>query len=155
MAKMFLMTGLSGVGKTTYALSFSKSKNYLYLGIDDFYRAFNNGTHDNEFEVWMAFFNAIHCAEQQRKDCVIDTNSPTIVDRTQFLNWFPSFQHHLIYIYGTDELRIANNKHRDRIIPDDEMERMKKVYQIPYIYEDNRWKSLLILNNINNKFYVV
>ena len=37
MAKMYLMSGLSGSGKTTYARKFAADNDLLYLNVDDFY----------------------------------------------------------------------------------------------------------------------
>ena len=41
MAKMYLMCGCSGCGKTTFSKEFAKKHNILYLGVDDFYREVN------------------------------------------------------------------------------------------------------------------
>lgn len=50
---------------------------------DDFYAMFldSSDAHEHEFEVWIAFFQAIHMAMKDGVDVVIDTNAPTKVDR--------------------------------------------------------------------------
>ena len=152
MAKMYLMCGCSGAGKTTFAKAFAKKHNLQYLGIDDFYALINGDEciHTNTFEVWIEFYKAIHEAEMNNIDCIIDTNAITEVHRTQFLEWFPTFEHHLIYIDTSPELRYKNNKSRRRQVPDDVMYKMKIRLQVPRITE--RFKTITIIRNIENKF---
>lgn len=154
MAKMYLMSGLSGSGKTTYARKFAADNNLLYLNIDDFYAVWNGSptVHEHEFDVWIAFYQAIHCAERARRDCIIDTNALTVVDRIQFLNWFPAFEHHLIWVEAPLALCIENNLRRERQVPLEEMEKMYYYMEYPTANEDarRRWKSITYLVNKDN-----
>lgn len=152
MAKMYLMCGCSGAGKTTYSKQFAKEHNLLYLGIDDFYAKVNGDEclHTNTFEVWIEFYKAIHEAEVNGIDCIIDTNAITKTHRAQFVEWFPTFEHHLIYISADETLRKKNNKQRRRQVPDDVMERMTVQLEAPYISED--FKTIAYIFNINNNF---
>jgi len=126
--KMYIMSGMSGSGKTTFAKRFAEENGLLYLNPDVFYAAFNGSetVHEHEFEVWIALFQAIHAAEVSGRDVIVDTNAPTLVDRVQFTNWFPSYEAHLISIIAPYELCCRNNAGRTRRIPDDQMERMWK-----------------------------
>ena len=137
MGKMFLMCGLSGAGKTTFAKKFAEDNGYKYLGIDDFYIR-NYGDYDDpddSFYVWIDFFKAIHKAELANEDVVIDTNAPTLVKRLQFIDWFPTFdEHNLIYIQADRDLRRRNNASRKRVVPDDEMERMEQEFKSPVAF---------------------
>lgn len=152
MAKMYLMCGCSGAGKTTYSKKFAREHNLLYLGIDDFYAKVNGDEclHTNTFEVWIEFYKAIHEAEVNELDCIIDTNAITKTHRAQFVEWFPTFEHHLIYIGANETLRKKNNKQRRRQVPDDVMERMTAQLETPYISED--FKTITYIFNINNNF---
>ena len=165
MGKMFLMCGLSGAGKTTFAKEFAKENGYLYLGIDDFYACYAAANHicspwDNphgSFDVWIKFFYAIHDAEFTGRDVVIDTNAPTYVKRKQFIDWFPTFdEHNLIYIHATPELCRANNASRNRVVPSDEMDRMVKEFQPPVdfldvaIPSDLCWDNIRVFKNKDN-----
>ena len=163
MAKMYLMCGLSGVGKTTFAKEIiCANKNMLYLGVDDFYAKVNGDEciHENQFEVWIEFYKAIHEAEVNGIDCVVDTNAITLCHRTQFLDWFPTFEHHLVFLEASEELRFANNQKRRRVIPNNVMHKMWMNSELPerftdgecwYDTEDDRWKSILHVKNINNE----
>ena len=161
MAKMYLMCGLSGVGKTTYAKKFAAENNLLYLGVDEFYAKVNGDEciHENSFEVWIEYYKAIHEAEINNIDCVIDTNAITHCHREQFLEWFPSFEHHLIFIAASEKLRYENNAKRKRRIPDEAMQNMYAKADLPeYDFlnekdsEDPKWKSIVYVLNDENNF---
>jgi predicted kinase len=151
---MYMMCGLSGCGKTSYAKEFSKDNNLFYLGIDEFYEWYNGDEciRDNTFEVWIEFYQAIHRAEQNGVDIIIDIDAPTFVDRTQMLDWFPGFdEYHLICKTAPERLRRANNSSRTRRVPEDEMDRMLERFEYPRSeFEDARWNTILVINNNDN-----
>lgn len=158
MSKLYLMSGSSGSGKTTFAKSFAKEHDLLYLCPDDFYGLIHGDEriHKDEFDVWMTIWRAIHLAEVNRRDCIVDTNSPTHVDRDQFLNWFDSFdEHHLIFVSATPELCMKNNAARRRVIPEAEMKRILSKVEPPTLNEDSRWDSITICRNDDNSGFSV
>ena len=150
--KLYLMSGISGSGKTTFAKRFAEENGLYYLCPDDFYRMFNGDDriHKNEFEIWMALFRALHMAEQQGIDTIFDTNNPTHVSRLQILDWFPDFDPHLIYIEAEPELCMANNRSRRRVIPPDEMERIISSFEAPSMSERLRYSSVTVIRNEHN-----
>ena len=155
MAKMVLMCGCSGSGKTTFAKKYAEENNLLYLGIDEFYAKVNGDEclHINTFEVWIEYFKAIHEAEVNNIDCIVDTNAITKVHRSQFTEWFSTFEHHLIYIDAAPTLRKRNNLSRRRQIPESEMDTMTRLFEVPIpAYEDPIWKSITYIKNNNNNF---
>ena len=154
MAKLFLMCGCSGCGKSTFAKEFAKRKNILYFGIDEFYEKYNGDEcrHVNTFDVWITFYQAIHDAEMKGLDIIVDTNALTKSSRDQFLDWFPTFEHHLIFMDCLDELRDKNNQARRRVVPKEKMEEMRRKLEVPYQWkEDYRWKSIAFIWNDKNK----
>lgn len=167
MAKMYLMCGLSGAGKTTFAKKFAEEHNLVYLSIDYFYKTYGLGRYDEDtgFDVWIEFFKTIHFYEKYtNRDIIIDTNAPTFVKRQQFIDWFPTFdEYNLIYIAIDDEeLRKKNNASRGRVVPIDEMERMRKEFEEPvefyhddsftYAFAERRWDNIIVYRNVNNNF---
>lgn len=124
--KMFLMSGVSGSGKSTYARGFAEMNGFQLFDIDSFYKAINGNDNcrDNKFEVWMAFYRAIHTAGKNGKDVVIDTNAITYTDRCEFLSWFPEFDHYLIQIKNTLAECLQNNAKRERKVPEDALKEM-------------------------------
>ena len=154
-AAFYLMTGMSGSGKTTFAKDFAEKNGLLYLCPDEFYKAFNgddtaNG-HRHEFEVWMALWQAIHNAEIDGVSVIVDTNAPTNVDRDQFLNWFPGFQKYiLIYIEADAELCARNNRNRKRVVPIEEMKAMQERFESPLDERDYKWDLIFHYENDEN-----
>lgn len=73
---MILVSGCSGCGKTTFSKQFAHLHNYLYLCPDDFYALINGDEriHTNKFDVWMALYRALHIAERDQINCILDTN---------------------------------------------------------------------------------
>lgn len=138
------MCGISGSGKTTFAKKYAEDHNLLYLCPDDFYGVFHGDdrTHTYAFEVWISLFQAIHVAEVSGRDCIVDTNAPTIVDRVQFLNWFPGFDQQVFCIITQPEICLERNRKRRRVIPEDVMNKMIANFQMPFPEEDERWKRI-------------
>jgi len=147
MGNLVVMCGMCGSGKTKFAKNYAVENNYLYLCPDDFYALLNGDEciHENKFEVWMALFRAIHTAEQSGKNVILDSNSPTLVDRVQLLDWFPHFEKYtLIFIDTPIEVCKENNRMRRRQIPDKEMDRLWSKFQRPSKEEDERWSEFLV-----------
>ena len=157
MAEMYLMSGPSGAGKTTFAKEFAKKRNLQYLSIDDFYTLINGDErrHEDETEVWLIFFKAIHLAEQHGRNVIIDTNSPTATKRSEFVDWFPNFEHHLIFIDAPFELCKQNNASRWRQIPDDELREIYETVERPMPDEvEGKWSSVSYYRNENNGHFL-
>ena len=159
MAKMFLLTGHPGSGKSFFARKFAKDNGYRYLSIDDMYAVFNGDptSHDNKFDVWMTFWRQIHAAEIAGHDIVVDTNAPTRLDRNEFLNWFAGFEHHLIWVDASEDLCLRNNANRSRVIPEEQMRNMFSFFEPPTSFDTrdrNRatWKSISYVPNNDNHF---
>ena len=157
MARMLVVSGCSAVGKTTFAKRFAMRHGFRYLSADNFYAAINGDEriHENKFEVWISLYRAIHAAQEQGVDIIVDANTLTNVDRDQFLGWFPKFEHHLVYIHADPELRAMNNSMRDRQVPENAMELMSAIVQEPCWEKlDRRWISYMRLNNVENNFII-
>ena len=142
--ELILMCGISGSGKTTFAKDYASKHGFLYLCPDDFYGVFHGDDriHTYQFEVWISLFQAIHVAEISGRNCIVDTNAPTVVDRVQFINWFPGFDHQVFCIITPPEVCLERNRKRRRVIPEDVMDRMIASFQMPFAEEDTRWKRI-------------
>ena len=153
MAKMVLVCGMSGSGKTTFAKEFAKKNGYTYVCPDDYYARINGDEckHYNFFEIWMSLWRDLHNYEINNVDVVVDTNALTRGQREQFLEWFPTFEHYMIWNEASFELCCANNEKRRRVIP---MERMKSMWaemESPDWNDARRWKAIRVRENYNNK----
>lgn len=155
---MYMVCGCSGSGKTTFAKKFAVANNLRYLGADDFYAKVNGDecTRGNKFEVWQELFRAIHQAEVDGVSCLIDTNSLSAASRDEMVNWFPGFDHHLIYIEADEQLRMENNRKRRRQIPDEVMIAMRTKVEPPvWNTLDKRWLSLTRILNDNKEYRII
>lgn len=155
MAKMFLICGISGVGKTTLSKRMAEKHDLFRLGIDDFYAKINGDEKDrkNKFDVWIEFFKEIHNAEVSNTDCVIEISGLTRRQRREFVEWFPTFEHHLIFIEADANLRNENNSSRIRVVPQWRISEMEKKVQFPDVdSEDNMFNAIALVKNHNNQF---
>jgi len=158
MADMYLMCGICGSGKSTFAKKFAEDNNFRYLNIDDCYAILNGDEriHTNKFEVWQLFYKMIHIAETLNQTVVIDTNAPLVRDRQEFLDWFPGFEKHILIYIDTDyELAWENNNNRPskRIVPKDDFDRVVKMFQEPTKDEPgarSEWDIIYKIKNKNN-----
>lgn len=155
MSKMYLMCGPSGAGKTTYALQLAKANPQArYLNIDEFYKTYHGGKeiHDHEFEVWIQFFEAIHAAEKDGVDVIIDTNAPTMVDRVQFIKWFSFDSYRLYVVQANWEICAANNQRRTRKVPNDQLWHMFDKFEEPTVDEYAKWDNIIWIENDGKEF---
>ncbi|MBQ8806310.1 MAG: ATP-binding protein [Bacteroidaceae bacterium] len=155
---MYMVCGCSGSGKTTFAKKFAAANNLLYLGADDFYAKVNGSElkRGNKFEVWQELFKAIHDAEVNGVSCLVDSNSLSAASRDEMVNWFPGFDHHLIYIEADEQLRMENNRKRVRQIPDEVMIAMRTKVEPPvWNTLDKRWLSLTRILNDNREYRII
>lgn len=155
---LYLVCGCSGSGKTTFAKRFARMHNLRYLGADDFYAKVNGDecTRGNKFNVWQELFRAIHEAEEDGVSCLVDTNALSAASRDEMVNWFPGFDHHLIYIEADEQLRMENNRKRKRQIPEDIMIAMRTKVEPPvWNTLDKRWLSLTRILNDNKTYRII
>ena len=97
-------------------------------------------------------FLAIHAAEMSGKDCVADTNVLTPGRRSEFPDWFPGFEHHLIFIEADEELRKKNNRFGQRVIPQEVLDQMQRELQPVSQFEADRRAGISYWINKNNRF---
>ena len=146
MSKFFLMTGMSGSGKTTFAKMFAKKNNLLYLCPDDFYALVNGDErlHIHEYEIWRMIFDAIRLAERDQRDIILDTNSPTRANRVSLLDTFPEFNEYiLIEMKAPFDVCWENNKNRNRTIPEKDFQMIwESLEPVAEEKEDRRWDKI-------------
>ena len=155
MAKLYLVCGLSGSGKTKFSIELAKELNILRVCPDEIYAIFNGTDLDrsNTFEVWQTLFLIVHTAERNNRDVIIDSDALTVQQRTQFCEWFPSFDRHMIVVETDRETRRENNRKRTRVIPEGIMDEKEKKYERPTMCEVG-WKSIEFVWNERNERFV-
>ena len=154
--KCYLVCGISGSGKTTFAKKYARDNGLRDFSPEDFYQITNGDAaiHTHSFDVWLMMLRAIHIAEQTGRSCVVDTNALTKVERSEFLLWFPDFEFHMIYISAPREVYRQNNLNRARCIPEDVIQRMEAALEPPADGEDSRWNTIVRYRNTGSQFEV-
>lgn len=154
---IYIMCGISGAGKTTFAKKFAEENKLLYLNPDAFYAAFNGDEciHENKEEVWECLYKAIRTAGKNCKNTLLDTNCLTIEDRKQLLDWTPEFNHYLIFVEAPFSLCLSNNASRRRVIPEAEMYKFKDKLQKPSVNEDERWDGFAHIIKYTNETFSI
>lgn len=97
---MICLTGVPGTGKTTWAKNFLKNHpEYLYFNPDDYYKRINGDDRirENTFEVWMSMFRDVNTAMCSGRNVLVDSDNLTFHQRMQWIEWFPEFEHILIF----------------------------------------------------------
>lgn len=152
MAKMFLMTGPSGAGKTTLSTQLVRERNLRYLSIENFYLAFfgDETVHIHEEEVWRSFEAAIKVAESDGVDILVDTNAPARKDREWFIQRFPGFEICLIVVEAPELLCRKNNQNRTRTIPELEMDEIFKNLEPVSSDEMDLYDTVELYRNTDN-----
>ena len=117
MPNLICLAGMPGVGKTTWANSFlEKHPDYRYFSPDLYYERINGDdtVRANTFEVWMAMFRDINTAMKQGKNVLVDSDNLTFHQRTQWIEWFPDFQHILVFFEASWDTCYNQMKQRRR-----------------------------------------
>lgn len=158
--QLYVICGPSGAGKTSYATQLSKKiKDADYIPIDYLYRQSHINTAEKrkrfKFDIWIMFMKEIRRHELHNRSLIIETCCPTTTSKLQFIEWFPGFEHHFIYIEASKQLCMRNNASR----PTHKLTNEELFYNFrqnkfdPAAFKDPRWKSAIRLHNIGNKKY--
>ena len=156
-----VMCGNIAVGKSYFAKYIAERLNYRYLNIDDCYAILNGNEniHENKFEVWQLFFQLIHKCIDLNQDVVVDTNTPFIRDRQEFLDWFPEFEtHKLVWVSAPFEESLEHNLKRSRKVPEETMIRLAKSFEPPTLNEPggrSEWDDIYKIEHNFDIEYIV
>lgn len=156
MAKLYLVCGPSGAGKTTYSKLLSQKLGILRVCPDEIYALYNGTDLDrsNKYEVWNTMFSIINVAQRNNKDVIVDTTALSVYNRDELCEWFPEFEKHMIVIETPRDLRRSNNRNRKRVIPEQAMDKMDERWVRP-TKEEKKWKTIKFLTNENNSYFLL
>lgn len=140
---LFLVCGLPGAGKTTFAKAFAQANNFKYISIDDCYADLNGDEtdHSNKFQAWVLFYSRINLCQVMNEHVVVEAMSLDHFARHEFITWFPGFSHHLIIITNDFEECCRNVALRRRNISREGMLELKDKCRYPDINEQKEWDS--------------
>lgn len=158
MANFYLVCGISGGGKTTLSKRIIKKNPTLkFYDIDDYYKMVNGDECDrsNWFDVWMKLWQDLHKSELAKEDILLTTNSLTVSQRRQFIEWFPTFKHHILWVTAPKEKCFEGNQKRKRHVPDEKLEKMWQKMEFPNASEAD-WDTITQITNCwDKKNYII
>ena len=157
MAKFYLICGISGGGKSVLAERIlAKNPGLKMFDPDDYYRKINGDEciHENFFPVWMSMSQEIHDYEVAGQDVLINSNALTFAQRNQFIEWFPTFEHHMLWVISPKEKCIEGNEKRRRHVPMDKLMAQWERMEFPNANERG-WDSITHLTNFWTDEYII
>lgn len=159
MGNFFLVCGVSGGGKTILTkriLEKNSDLGLIMLDVDEYYAKINGDerNRDNFFEVWIALWKDLHQYEIEGKNIILTTNSLTRSQRDQFIEWFPTYKHHCLWVMADKDKCFEGNKNRYRNVPEDKLEKMWQRMEFPSAKEDY-WDSIAFITNWWTDTYTV
>ena len=149
MANFYLICGISGGGKTTLSKKIHKLNPSLKVfDVDEYYAKINGDEciRDNFFKVWINLYEDLHDSEIKGEDVLLTTNALTVSQRTQFLEWFPTFKHHLLWVTAPKEKCIEGNNQRKRQVPIDKLFEQWERMEFPNASEKG-WDTICQITN--------
>ena len=158
MGNFYLICGISGGGKTVLSKRIvNKNPGLLIYDVDKYYELINGDECDrsNWFEVWIKLYQDIHESELRNEDILLTTNALTISQRRQFIEWFPTFSHHMLWVTAPKEKCLLGNQERVRHLPDEVLLRDWERMEFPNSNE-NGWDTIAQITNCwDNENYII
>lgn len=158
MGHFYLVCGISGGGKTVLSQRIAqKNPNLIIMDTDKYYELINGDEriHENFFDVWIRIYQDLHQYEIEGKDVLLTTNSLTASQRRQFIEWFPTFIHHMLWVTAPKEKCLEGNRNRYRTIPEDILLKYWERMEFPNASEEG-WDSIAQITNCwDNENYII
>ena len=158
MSNFYLVCGISGGGKTVLSQRILKKNPSLkFYDVDEYYKKINGDEciHKNTFNVWHMLFDDLHQSELNKEDVLITTNALTVAQRRQFVEWFSTFNHHLIWVVSPLDKCLKGNKSRRRKVPENKLLEGWQTMEFPNANEQG-WDSITHITNCwDNENYII
>lgn len=157
MADFYLVCGISGGGKTTLSKKLlEKNNRIIFFDVDDYYAKINGDecNRSNFFKVWHTLYQDMHDLEIEGYDILLTTNALTVSQRNQFIEWFPSFQHHLIWVTSPWEKCVEGNNQRRRKVPEEKLKAQWQKMEFPNAFEKG-WETICHITNTWTDDYII
>lgn len=150
MANFYLVCGISGGGKTVLTNRIVKNNPHLKVyDVDKYYEKINGDecNRSNWFDVWITLYQDLHKSELNNEDIILTTNALTESQRCQFIEWFPTFSHHIIWVTAPKERCIEGNNSRRRHVPIDKLMLQWERMEFPNAKEKD-WDTITQITNM-------
>ena len=159
MADFYLVCGISGGGKTILSKRIIEDNPSIdiMLDVDKYYAKINNGdecNRNNTYTVWRTVFDDLHRFEAENKNVLITTNSLTVSQRRQFIEWFPKYKHHMLWVIAPLDRCLEGNRTRKRHIPEDILKDQWSRMEFPNAKEEG-WDTIAHITNWWEEHYTI
>ena len=128
MANLYIMSGLPGSGKSTYALELSKGKGII-LSTDSIRETLTGSTTNlsKDKDVWRVVYDTLD-NRLEGYDYIVDATNLSTKRRRTYLRYKSKFDK-IILVYMDVPISVAKerNAHRDRVVPDKAIDSMQKI----------------------------
>lgn len=148
MSKLYLMCGISGSGKSTYA---DNIENCVVIHRDNIRnKLYKDNYFNNENLVYKTFINQINACIDSGKDVCADATNITVKSRSKLLDKLHIDDVNIIVIYMNTPYDIC--KYRNSLrqgfsrVPDDAVESQYKNLQIPTYNEKYHYADIIVKN---------
>ena len=136
---LYLMVGISGSGKSTYAKELAKTVNGDYLSSDSTrLKLFGDESNqDNNDIVFNVLYNALALSLAMGRDSILDTTGLTTQIRQPAIQIARKYNAKIVAVCFKTDVKIAKerNSKRDRQVPDNVIDRQYKILEYPTLDE--------------------
>lgn len=157
MANFYLVCGISGGGKTILSKRIKEyNPDIVMLDVDEYYAEINGDEciRENTFEVWHKLYQDIHNYEKAGIDVLLTSNALTVSQRNQFIEWFPAFNHHMIWVVAPWEKCVEGNKSRRRHVEYHKLQAQWERMEFPNAHEKG-WDTIAHVTNTWTGDYII
>ena len=147
MPKFYMMVGLPGAGKSTYAKQLAEKNDAHYIASDDYREAYLHDieNQDQNDYIFQKMKEDTMYSLSNDKDVVYDATNISYKKRRRFLQEIKAItcEKYCIVMATPYEQCLENNANRDRCVPEYVIERMYKSFYMPYYYEGWNYIELI------------
>ncbi len=140
------MVGLPASGKSTYAQTLSEQYNAIICSSDHIREELFNDVNDQSHnaEVFKELYIRIKNYLQNGQSVIMDSTNISYKRRMAFLQELKNIPCEKICILMATPYKecLKNNANRDRVVPEEVIERMYKNFNIPFFYEG--WNQIIV-----------
>ena len=146
MNKFICMVGLPASGKSTYAQILSDQYNAIICSSDRIREELFNDVNDQSHnaDVFKELYKRIKDGLQNGQNVIMDSTNISYKRRMAFIQELKNIPCEKICVLMATPYKecLKNNANRDRVVPEEVIERMYKNFNIPFFYEG--WNQIIV-----------